>query len=273
MPKIHINGLDHYYEQSGEGSSLVFIHGAFADARIWDPQWKHFSSKYRLLRYDLRGHGRTGVSSLNQYSLATFADDLTALLDTLEVPSPIICGLSWGGSVAQAFAARNPKYPRALILAGTAVAIDLTPMDKLLCNVLFPRWVMLLTIRTMSVENFTHFSFWLARLTLGKHSLSHDRDVREYLEQCMLRMDAHEHLKIWGAIYSFHVLPLERITCPTLVLNGALESKNTYRHTDEVLRHVPQAEARVVPAARHAMNLEEPKLFNELVEGFLHRSA
>lgn len=76
MPKIRINCLDHYYEQTDEGPSLVFVHGAFVDARIWEPQWKYFSSKYWLLRYDLRGHGRTGASDLYRYSMATFADDL-----------------------------------------------------------------------------------------------------------------------------------------------------------------------------------------------------
>jgi pimeloyl-ACP methyl ester carboxylesterase len=273
MSKIRINGLDHYYEQIGEGSSLVFIHGAFADSRIWEPQWNHFSSKYRLLRYDLRGHGRTGTSNLDQYSIATFADDLASLLDALKIHSPIICGLSWGGSIAQAFAIHNPGRLKALVLAGSAVAIDLTLMDKILCDVLFPKWAMLLTIKMMSVEKFTRFSFWLARITLGKQWLSRDEDTREYLEQCMHKMDSREYLKIWEAIYGFHVLPLERIICPTMVLNGEFESKNTFRHTEEILRRVPQAEAKVVSAARHGMNLEEPEAFNEFVDAFLHHSA
>jgi non-heme chloroperoxidase len=273
MPKILINGLDHYYEQSGEGPSLVLIHGAFADARVWDPQWAHFSLKYRLLRYDLRGHGRTGCSNLDQYSMTTFADDLASLLEALDIHSPIICGLSWGGSIAQAFAVLNPERPKALILASSAVAIDLTLMDKILCNVLFPRWAMSLAIKTMNVENFTRFSLGLARLTLGRQWLSQNQEAWGYLEQCMHEIDSSEYLKIWDAIYRFHVLPLERITCPTLVLNGKLESKNTFRHTDEILRRVTQAEAGVVPAARHAMNLEQPRAFNRYVEDFLHRYA
>ena len=272
MPKIKINNVDHYYEQIGEGLALVFIHGAFADARIWEPQWKHFSSDYQLLRYDLRGHGRTGASDLDRYSMATFADDLASLLDELEIQSPIICGLSWGGSIAQAFAVQNPGRTRALVLAGSAVAIDLTLMDKILCKVLFPWWVMRLTINTISVENFTRFSFWLASLTLGKQWLSRDKGASEYLKQCMHKMDGSEYLKIWEAIYGFSVLPLERIACPTMVLNGEHESKNTFRHTEEILRCVPQAEAKVIPAAGHGMNLEEPEVFNEFVADFLHRS-
>ncbi len=269
MPKIRLHDLNHYYEQAGQGPSLVFVHGAFADARIWEPQWQHFSSSHHLLRYDLRGHGRTGASNRDHYCMSTFADDLDALLDALEIASPIVCGLSWGGSIVQAFAVRSPARLKALILAGSAVSIRLTRTDKLLCDVLFPRWAMLLTIKSIRVENFTRFSLWLARLTRGAQWLSRDEAFGEYLKQCMLQMDRREYIKIWEAIYGFNLLPLERITCPTLVLNGAHESSNTFRHTREILRRVPQADSQVIPGACHAMNWENPKGFNEYVEEFL----
>jgi len=273
MPKRQANGLPHYYEQVGEGSSLVFIHGAFADSQIWEPQWHYFSSQYRLIRYDLRGHGKTGTSELDRYSMNTFADDLTSLLDSLEIFSPILCGLSWGGSIAQVFAVRNPKRVKALILAGSNVSIRLTLIDRLLCDVLFPRWAMLFTIRLLSVENFTKFALWLARLTRGKQWLSQDKDTREYLENCMLAMNSNEYMKIWEAIYGFDLLPLEKITCPTLVLNGEYESKNTFRHTKETLRRVPQASARIVPRASHAMNMDNQIAFNMYLEEFLLTTA
>jgi pimeloyl-ACP methyl ester carboxylesterase len=269
MPEICINGLDHFYEQTGEGPALVFLHGAFADARLWNPQWDYFSAKCRILRYDLRGHGRTGASNLGQYSIETFADDLDCLLDALQIRMPVICGLSWGGSIALAFAARNPSRLKALILAGASVSISLTFLDKILCYVLFPRWVMALTIKSMSVERFTHFSFWLARFTRGKDWLSSDIAIREYLQQCMLQMDRAEYLKIWKTIYSFRLQSLERITCPTLVLNGEYEPKGTFSHTAEILRRVPQAEAKVIPATSHAMNLENPGAFNKFIEEYL----
>jgi pimeloyl-ACP methyl ester carboxylesterase len=271
MPKVHVNGLDHYYEQTGEGTPLVFVHGAFGDSRLWEPQWTYFSTKYRLLRYDLRGHGKTGVSAMAHYSIQTFADDLASLLDALEIRSPVICGLSWGGSIAQAFAVRSPERPQALIMAGSSVAIDLTLVDKLLCNVLFPKWAMLLAIRSLSVDKFVRFSLWLGRVTQGKHWLSRDESFSRYLAECMLQVESREYLKLWEAMYGFHLLPLERITCPTLVLNGDHESKGTLRHAQEILRRVPHAEARMIPAAYHASNIENPDAFNRFVEDFIPR--
>lgn len=273
MPVLCVNNMDHYYEQSGEGPDLVFVHGAFGDASLWDPQWEYFSWKCRLLRYDLRGHGRSAPSNLDHYTIHTFADDLNSLLDGLEIHAPVICGLSWGGSIAQAFASSNPERLRALILAGSAVSSRLTRGEKLLHDVLLPRWVMLLIIRTLSVRQFVRFSLWLARLKLGKQWLSRDDQSRKYLEQCMLGMDSQEYLKIWASIYDFDLLPLERITCPTLVLNGEYEARDTYRHTREIQRYIPHAEARIVPAAFHAMNRDNAEAFNQFVEEFLQRSA
>ncbi len=151
--------------------------------------------------------------------------------------------------------------------------MSLTLGEKLLRYVLFPRSAMMLTIRMLSVERFVQFSFWLAGLTLGRDWLNRDEPTLEYLRQCMLQIERSEYLKIWGAIYDFDLQPLERICCPTLVLNGERDTKMVFRHTGEILRRVPQAEARVLPAAYHAMTLEEPEAFNGLVARFLQRST
>lgn len=273
MPKIFSNGLHHYYELTGEGPSLIFIHGAFGDARLWEPQWKHFASNYRVLRYDLRGHGRTGASNLEHYSMATYVEDLVSLMNTVNIDAAVICGLSWGGGIAQVFAVRNPDRLQGLVLAGSTVSMSLSLGERLLRYVLFPRSAMMLMIRTLSVDQFVRFSFWLAGLTLGKNWLNKDQDTEEYVRQCMLQIDRGEYLKIWGAIYGFDLQPLEQIQCPTLVLNGEHDTKMVFRHTLEILRRIPQAEAHVLPATYHAMTLEAPKAFNQALELFLHRSA
>jgi 3-oxoadipate enol-lactonase len=269
MPKIRINNLDHYYEQTAGDPPLVLIHGAFADVSMWDPQWQFFANKHQLLRYDLRGHGRTGPSTLQQYTIDTFADDLATLLESLAFHRPVICGQSFGGVVAQALAVHHPGSLRGLILSSSMVAIDLTLMDKLLCNVIFPKWAMLLAIRLLTVKRYVLFSLWLGRLTKGKQFLSNDPARQDYLQQCMLDMESHEYLKIWSALYNFHLLPLERITCPTLVLNGELEPKGMFAHSQTILRLVPQANAEIIPAVHHASNMDNPQAFNRAIQAFL----
>lgn len=271
MAKILGNGLQHYYELAGKGPALVFIHGAFGDAGLWEPQWRKFTTEYRVLRYDLRGHGRTGSSDLDQYTMATYADDLLALMDALGIEKAVVCGLSWGGGIAQVFAVRNPDRLDGLVLAGSTVSMSLTPSEKALRYLLFPRSAMLLTIRMLSVEQFVRFSFWLAGLTLGRDWLNRDQGTEEYLRRCMLRIETDELIKIWGAIYGFDLQPLEQIRCPTLVLNAEHDTKMVFRHSAEILRRIPHAESRILPGTYHAMTLEEPEAFNRELELFLHR--
>lgn len=273
MPKILCNGLNHYYERTGEGVSLVLIHGAFGDARMWEPQWRHFSPNYAVLRYDLRGHGRTGASDLHRYTMESYVEDLVSLFNALSIDSAFVCGLSWGGGIAQAFAVRHPQRLKGLILAGSTVSMSVTLGEKLLRYVFLPKSVMMLMIRIMSAERFVRFSFWLARLTMGRDWLNRDEDTQEYLRQCMLQIDSREYMKIWGAIYGFDLQPLERISCPTLVLVGERDTKMVFRHKDEILRRIPDAEEHVLPDAYHAMTMEQPEAFNEALEDFLLRSA
>jgi pimeloyl-ACP methyl ester carboxylesterase len=273
MSNVTLNGLNHYYEDGGTGQPMIFLHGAFVDSHMWDPQITYFSREYRVIRYDLRGHGRTGPSDQETYTIDFFADDLICLVDILELEHPIICGLSLGGMIAQSYAVRAPNRLKALILSDTAVSVSLTLADKLQRYILFPLWAMKLTIRSMSARNFTRFSFWLAQVTRSGDWFGRDEDTANYVRDCMLQMSDAEYEKIYDAIYGFTLLPLGRIHVPTLVLNGEFESKSVFRHTEEILRRVPNAEAGVVPGAGHTSSMENPGAFNALINDFLSRSV
>jgi pimeloyl-ACP methyl ester carboxylesterase len=132
---------------------------------------------------------------------------------------------------------------------------------------------MKLTIRSISARNFTNFSFWLAQVTRSKEWFGRDEVTMNYVRNCMLEMSDLEYEKVYDAIYEFALLPLERIKVPTLVLNGEFESKSVFRHTKEILRRVPEAEATIVPGAGHTSNMENPGAFNALLYDFLSRSV
>ena len=132
MPTVKTNGITTHYEISGKGQPLVLIHGVSFDHKMWQPQISYFSKKYRVLAYDVRGHGQT-ESSDGDYSADLLANDLKALLDNLNIQKPIVCGLSMGGLIAKMFAVRYPTQLSALIIADSAVKfIGLTPQEKLL---------------------------------------------------------------------------------------------------------------------------------------------
>ena len=271
MPKITANGNEQYYESHGEGQPLVLVHGGFVDSRMWDPQIDHFVDRFQVIRYDLRGHGQTGSTSTPNYSIDLFADDLKALLDALELDQVILCGLSLGGMIAQSFAVRYTDRLKALILSDTAVSVRLTLSDKFQRYILAPKWLMMATIRWMSVPRFVEFSFKLAQWTRSSDWFGEDAGTAEYVRQAMLNTSTEEYLKIYDAIYEFDLLDLAVISVPTLILNGEKESKAVFRHTQEMLKLIPQSEAHIIPDAGHTSNMENSVDFNARVDEFLQQ--
>lgn len=116
---INANGAQLYYKASGDGEALVLIHAFSLDHRMWNPQVESFSRHMRVIRYDMRGFGR---SSAPQDGVSyAHAEDLAALLAQMGVESVHLCGLSLGGGVALDFALRYPGSTRSLTLVDSVL--------------------------------------------------------------------------------------------------------------------------------------------------------
>ncbi|MFC1925954.1 alpha/beta fold hydrolase [Chloroflexota bacterium] len=118
MPEVKVNGTSIYYEVNGEGHPLVFIHAGALESSSWHPQIVYFSTRYRVITYDIRGHGRSGFHE-EGYSVDDCIEDLRQLLDHLAVHQTYFAGLSMGGHIALKFTLLYPERVAALIVAGT----------------------------------------------------------------------------------------------------------------------------------------------------------
>jgi pimeloyl-ACP methyl ester carboxylesterase len=114
MPQVETNGVETYYERTGDGPPVVFIHGLGNDHRSWRPQMVALEDEYDLIAYDYRGHGETEASTRGAYTLERLVEDLHALLDELEVERPVLCGHSYGGLIAAEYAIQYPDDVAAL---------------------------------------------------------------------------------------------------------------------------------------------------------------
>ena len=106
-----------YSEIAGAGHPLLLLHGGWVDSRMWDEQFDRLARDYRVIRYDLRGHGRSAIGS-EPYS---HVDDLDGLLTALGIDTACLLGLSLGGSVATAFAITRPERVDALVMVSTSI--------------------------------------------------------------------------------------------------------------------------------------------------------
>jgi len=112
---MRVPGGELYYEAEGDGVPVVLVHGLALDARMWDDQVPALKDIARVVRYDVRGFGRSTRDADTSYS---HADDLWRLLDHLEIDKAVLVGLSMGGRVVVEATLSAPERVRALELCG-----------------------------------------------------------------------------------------------------------------------------------------------------------
>ena len=120
--KAHINAIDIAYESYGDGYPIVLAHGLAATKEMWDGQIGPFSERYRVVVYDVRGHGESEAPPVEDegYTLETMVEDQRALLAHLGIEQAYAGGLSLGGMIAMRFALAHPDMTRALLLCDTS---------------------------------------------------------------------------------------------------------------------------------------------------------
>ncbi len=258
-----VNNTTLWYEIAGQGSPVVLIHGGNLDSRMWDDQFALFARSHRVLRYDVRGFGRSG--SLDAPYAAH--DDLLALLRYLRIERASLVGLSLGGRIAIDFALEHPEMVDRLVLAGPGLSgWKWTPDPP---DSPFRQAAMAALARhdTVGVTQ-----AWL---------------LTEYMSPAMeqpalaarLRTLAAENVAMWKSLLRRGDLEREAsppaagrlasIRAPTLVIVGSRDTPDILRIVDTIAVTVPGARKVMLAGAGHMVNMEQPDRFSTAVLGFL----
>lgn len=261
-----------HYEIKGEGKPIIFIHGAFISSKMWEPQVLLFSKDYRVITYDLRGHGLTGASSPDNYSIDLFVTDLKNLIDEV-IPGqkPVICGLSLGGMIAQSFAVKHKNDLSCLILCDTLATITLSTANKIMYR-LFPKSLVVVFLKLLGVKTFIKFAYWMAGNLKGKKWLK-NKEIIKYTKQEMLNQKAVEWLKTLKSIYDLKKPELSEIKVPTLILLGEYEGKPFYNNAAFLLNEIKGSKIKIISDSGHLPNLENPGEFNNTILPFIKDSC
>ena len=268
MPTVRTDDIETYYVSRGTGPPVVFVHGMIMNATMWAPQMDALGDDFGTIAYDVRGHGRTGGSARTPYSIELFASDLDALLDALDVDRAVICGLSMGGAIAQAFAAAHPEKVAGLVLADTFPAGPLPLVGKLaMANVRFlARLDRLIDYRTLTR--------W--QLRIGNRLLpgvAGDEETVQRIVEDGPAIPHEEFVKIADATARFPKtdVDLSVVTAPALLLHGehlpTANEETTARLVDQLSNADP--DVHVVPESGHASNLDNPEFFTARLREFL----
>jgi pimeloyl-ACP methyl ester carboxylesterase len=259
MPKTKINDIDIYYELSGEGVPLLFIHGLGSSSRDWEAQVADFSADYQVLTVDLRGHGRSDKPP-GPYSIGLFAADVAGLLHHLKTGPAHVVGLSMGSAVAWHLALDHTQVVRTLVLTNMSAEV---PVKTLAARFAF--YIRVFIIRVLGMKKLGEF---LAPRLFPKpeHVQQREKLIRRWA-----RNDRKASLSALYALKNWSVMNrLEDVKCPVLVV-ASDQDYSPLGHKEEYVRRMPRAELTVVEDARHGLPLEWPEIYNATVRAFLSR--
>src|SRR5215203_7316041 len=113
------DGVRLYYEETGSGSLVIFVHEFAGDHRSWEPQMRYFGRRYRCIAFNARGYPPSDVpDNVSKYSQERARDDIKAVLDALKLDKAHVVGLSMGGFATLHFGFTYPQRALSLVIAG-----------------------------------------------------------------------------------------------------------------------------------------------------------
>lgn len=262
-----------HYTITGKGEPLLFIHGAYINSDIWQYQQAHFQHGYQVITVDLRGHGKSPTSELDEYTVTTFGEDVVHLLDELGLEQVVICGLSLGAMVAQYVASNYPSRAKGIVLVGATASLRLSFQERLITTILFPKWVALRLFNRLSTKEFMKVSFFMTWFMLGNKWLG-NAQTRQLIRSTMASVDRTEIRKIYIAVHSFRQQNLNSGEYPVLILNGEHDSPVVHSHSRHIIAKLgDRGELHTIDGSGHACNCDFHDIFNERLESWLERNG
>jgi pimeloyl-ACP methyl ester carboxylesterase len=254
-----VNDTKLYYEVAGEGHPVVLLHGGAVDSRAWDNQFTAFSAKYKVIRYDLRGAGKS-ASPEKPFSNS---EDLYALLRFLKVDRAYLIGISRGGGIAYDFTLEHPEMVDALILV--SANLSNTPAAY---REMFERT----TEAGRQHGAAAAAQVWGNDPYQGPVREAARPRVLQVLEENLPRFRHFDGSVAVPQLPSSDVPRRERlgeIHVPTLVIAGARDNAEARTNYATWADGIPGARLMVVPDAAHLVNIDQPEVFNRAVLDFL----
>lgn len=262
--KVKANGIDVNYTLDGPANAPVVTlsHSLATDLSMWDPQMDALRARYRVLRYDTRGHGGTDAPAA-AYTLDQLADDASALLGALGIARTHWCGLSMGGMIGQTLALARPGLFASLSLCDTSSRI---PAEAR------PLWAdRIKTAESQGMEP-------LVEPTLARWLTAPFRERRRDVTDGVAKMIRSTPTQGYaGCCHAISALDLtdriSAISIPTLVIVGEEDQGTPVAASKVMNERIKGSELVIIPAAAHLSNLEKPEEFTAALTRFLAKHA
>jgi 3-oxoadipate enol-lactonase len=258
MNEIQVNDTTIAYQEEGQGKPLFFIHGLGASHAMFEPQMPVFSPHYRVICPDMRGCGASGkLSGPIHTVLDRQCADVEALMDRLEIPQAVFCGVSYGGVFCFHFALRCPQRVAALVIVDSFGDTRwVGPAEAALMIAQYANmWILYLPGALLAPVMTSEYKRWpLAKKHIGQVAL-HMRHHETVLQRMAINLPD-------------HTSQLHQLKIPLLGMVGD-SSKLLIKYMQRALAAAPGSRLEVIPDSFDPSNLCQPQIFNQNLLRFL----
>jgi pimeloyl-ACP methyl ester carboxylesterase len=262
------DGVRLYYEETGSGAPIVFVHEFAGDIRSWEPQVRYFSRRYRCIAFNARGWPPSDVPpDVGSYSQARACDDIRAVLDGLKIAKAHIVGLSMGGFATLHFGLTYPDRACSLLVAGAGYGAERGEREKFRSEAT----VIAAKLEKEGMAAFAEaYAYGPTRVQFEAKDPRGFAEFKAMLAEHSAKGAANTQLGVQRERPSIFDLEaqLAKLSVPTLVVTGD-EDWPCLLPGVFIKRTCPTAALLVVPNSGHTINIEEPAAFNAALEGFL----
>ncbi|WP_017903337.1 alpha/beta fold hydrolase [Pseudomonas asplenii] len=257
MAYFEHDGCMLHYEEHGQGTPVLLVHGLGSSGLDWELQVPVLAEHYRVIVVDVRGHGRSDKPR-QRYSIAGFTADVVALIEHLELGPTHLVGLSMGGMIGFQLAVERPRLLRSLCVVNSAPEVKVRSAND------YWQWAKRWSLaRLLSLNSIGKA---LGSMLFPKPEQA---ELRRKMAERWARNDKRAYLASFDAIVGWGVQErLSAITCPTLIVSAdrdytPVSLKQSY------VKLIPDARLVVINDSRHATPLDQPKVFNRTLLEFL----
>lgn len=262
------DGVKLYYEESGQGFPMIFVHEFAGDHRSWEPQRRYFSRRFRCIAYNARGFPPSAVpEDPALYSQARACDDIKAVLDHLDIAQAHVVGLSMGGFATLHFGLTHPAMARSLVVAGCGYGAEPAKNAQFRAEA----EATACALEENGIEAFAEtYALGPARVQFQNKD---PRGWQEFIEQLRQHSPLGSARTMRGvqkgrpSLWDLETA-MAAMTLPTLIVTGD-EDEPCLLPNLFMKRTIRSSGLVVLPKAGHAVNLEEPDAFNRAVTDFL----
>ena len=262
------DGVKLYYEETGSGAPIVFVHEFAADHRSWEGQMRHFGQRYHCVTWSARGYPPSDVpENPSSYSQARAADDILAILDHLGLPQAHIVGLSMGGFATLHFGFRHPGRAKSLVVAGCGYGAEKQEAAKFKSEAA----IVAKTLLSEGMVKFAEkYAYGPTRVQFENKDPRGFAQFKKELGEHSALGSGNTQIGVQGERPSLYDLvdQMRALTVPTLILTGD-EDWPCLAPGILMKREIPSAALSVMPNCGHTINLEDPDQFNRIVGDFV----